>query len=109
MNKKLLKVAITTALATAFAVPAFANPFSDVPADHWAYDAVSSLAQAGVIEGYEDGTFRGNKTMTRYEMAQIVAKAMTKELNGSLLISVEFFSHSFGANCCQSYDQRTQR
>jgi len=95
VNKKLLKVAITTALATAFAVPAFANPFSDVPADHWAYDAVSSLAQAGVIEGYEDGTFRGNKTMTRYEMAQIVAKAMTKELNADQQATVDELSQEF--------------
>jgi hypothetical protein len=62
--------------ATALAAPA--NPFVDVPAKHWAYDAVSKLAKAGIVDGYGDGTFRGDKTMTRYEMAQIVAKAMAK-------------------------------
>ncbi len=81
VKKRLLKVAIATALTVAFAAPAFANPFSDVPAKHWAYDAVNKLAQAGIVDGYGDGTFRGDKTITRYEMAQIVAKAMNKDLN----------------------------
>lgn len=78
MNKKFLTAAIAGALTVAFAVPAFANAFSDVPVKHWAYDSVNKLAQAGVVDGYGDGTFRGDKTMTRYEMAQIVAKAMNK-------------------------------
>ncbi len=81
VQKRLLKVAIATALTVAFAAPAFANPFTDVPAKHWAYDAVNKLAQAGIVDGYDDGTFRGDKTITRYEMAQIVAKAMNKNLN----------------------------
>ncbi|CQR70563.1 Outer membrane protein alpha precursor [Sporomusa ovata DSM 2662] len=59
---------------TALAAPA--NPFVDVPAKHWAYDAINKLAQAGVISGYGDGTYQGNKTLTRYEVATIVAKAM---------------------------------
>ena len=63
--------------ATAFA----ANPFSDLPAGHWAYGAVAKLAAAGVVDGYPDGTFKGDKTMTRYEMAQIVAKALPKALS----------------------------
>ncbi|WP_425058195.1 hypothetical protein SCACP_28420 [Sporomusa carbonis] len=78
MKKRLLKTAIATALTVAFAAPAFANPFADVPQKHWAYDAVNKLAQAGIVGGYSDGTFKGDKTMTRYEMAQIVAKAMGK-------------------------------
>jgi hypothetical protein len=57
---------------------AFAGPFADVPAKHWAYDAVSKLAAAGIVDGYGDGTFRGDRTMTRYEMAQIVGKAMER-------------------------------
>lgn len=61
--------------ATTFAA---ANPFSDVPADHWAYDAVSQLAKDGVVEGYGDGTYRGEQTITRYEMAQMTARAMAK-------------------------------
>ena len=58
-----------------------ANPFSDVPAGHWAYDSVNKLAAEGVIDGYPDGTYGGDKLMTRYEMAQIVAKAMAKGAN----------------------------
>ena len=58
-----------------------ANPFSDVPAGHWAYDSVNQLAAAGVVDGYPDGTYGGDKLMTRYEMAQIVAKAMAKGAN----------------------------
>ena len=78
--KKTLVSALTTALVVGAASTTFAatNPFSDVPADHWAYDAVSQLAADGVIDGYGDSTFQGNKNITRYEMAQMVAKAMAK-------------------------------
>ena len=58
-----------------------ANPFSDVPAGHWAYDSVNKLAAAGIVDGYGNGTFGGDRLMTRYEMAQIVAKAMAKGAN----------------------------
>lgn len=78
--KKSLTTAITTALVIGAASTTFAaaNPFTDVPSDHWSYDAVAKLAQEGVIEGYGDGTFNGNAHITRYEMAQMVAKAMSK-------------------------------
>ena len=78
--KKTLVSALTTALVVGAASTTFAaaNPFSDVPADHWAYDAVSQLAADGVIEGYGDSTFRGDRNITRYEMAQMVARAMAK-------------------------------
>lgn len=56
-----------------------ANPFSDVEADHWAYDAVQEMVDAGVIEGYPDGTYRGDRNLTRYEMAQMVARAMAHQ------------------------------
>ena len=81
MSKKTLVSAITAALVVGAASTTFAaaNPFSDVPADSWAYDAVSTLAADGVIDGYPDGTYQGQNTMTRYEMAQIVARAMAKE------------------------------
>lgn len=80
MSKKTLISAITAALVAGAASTTFAasNPFSDVPADSWAYDAVSTLAQDGVIDGYPNGTYQGQNTMTRYEMAQIVARAMAK-------------------------------
>ena len=78
--KKTLVSALTAALVVGAASTTFAaaNPFSDVPADHWAYDAVSTLAADGVIEGYGDANFKGDKNITRYEMAQMVAKAMAK-------------------------------
>lgn len=83
--KKTLVSALTTALVVGAASTTFAaaNPFSDVPADHWAYDAVSQLAADGVIEGYGDSTFKGNRNITRYEMAQMVAKAMAKNTSGA--------------------------
>ena len=83
--KKTLVSALTTALVVGAASTTFAaaNPFSDVPADHWAYDAVSQLAADGVIEGYGDTTFKGNRNITRYEMAQMVAKAMAKNTSGA--------------------------
>lgn len=56
-----------------------ANPFADVPTNHWAYSAVSKLSKDGIITGYDDNYFRGDKTLTRYEMAQIIANAITKE------------------------------
>ncbi|SDP03632.1 putative porin [Selenomonas ruminantium] len=82
--KKTLVSALTTALVVGAASTTFAaaNPFTDVPADHWAYDAVSQLAADGVIEGYGDSTFKGNRNITRYEMAQMVAKAMAKNTSG---------------------------
>ena len=79
-----MKKSLLLAMAMALGVTASAyaaNPFSDVPAGHWAYDSISKLAAAGVIEGYGDDTFRGDRLMTRYEMAQIVAKAMAKGAN----------------------------
>ena len=78
--KKTLVSALTAALVVGAASTTFAaaNPFSDVPSDHWAYDAVSQLAADGVIDGYGDTTFKGDRNITRYEMAQMVAKAMAK-------------------------------
>jgi hypothetical protein len=58
----------------AMAVPAVAGPFTDVPTDHWAYDAIDKLQSEGFVEGYPDGTFRGNRSFTRYEMAMVVAR-----------------------------------
>ena len=83
--KKTIVSALTAALVVGAASTTFAasNPFSDVPQGHWAYDAVAQLAQDGVIDGYGDNTFQGDKNITRYEMAQMVAKAMAKTNNGA--------------------------
>ena len=78
--KKNLVLAMAMALGVTASAYA-ANPFSDVPAGHWAYDSVNKLVASGVIEGYGDGTFGGDRLMTRYEMAQIVAKAMANGAN----------------------------
>lgn len=92
--KKSLVSALTTALVVGAASTTFAaaNPFSDVPADHWAYDAVAQLAAEGIVDGYGDGTYRGEQEITRYEMAQMVAKAMAKGQNSQALdkLAAEF-------------------
>ena len=84
MKKKLIS-AMTTALVFGATATTFAatNPFSDVPAGHWAYDAVTELASKGIVEGYGDGTYLGNRNITRYEMAQMIAKAMAKNPTGT--------------------------
>ncbi len=79
MKKSLVLAAVIALGVTASAYAA--NPFSDVPQGHWAYDAVSKLAAEGVVDGYPDGTYGGDRLMTRYEVAQIVAKAMAKGAN----------------------------
>lgn len=78
--KKNLIVALALVFVLGIAGTAFAaaNPFVDVPAKHWAYDAVTKLAQAGILDGYGDGTYRGERLATRYELAQATAKAMAR-------------------------------
>jgi len=81
--KKMLAV-VATASLVAVAAPAFAaNPFSDVPMNHWAYDAVEQMAAKGILEGYPNGTFKGNRAMTRYEIAQMVARMMANGVGGA--------------------------
>lgn len=85
MKHAFLKAAIAACFACAAVTVSAANPFTDVSTDDWAYQAVASLSDEGVIDGYPDGTFRGDKHVTRYEIAQIVARLMAKEdtLNAS--------------------------
>lgn len=85
MKHTFLKAAIAACFACAAVTVSAANPFTDVSSDDWAYQAVASLSDEGVIDGYPDGTFRGDKHVTRYEIAQIVARLMAKEdtLNAS--------------------------
>lgn len=70
------KLTLVLVLVLAFTLTALANPFVDVPLNHWAYDSVQSLAAKGVIVGYPDGTFGGGKSLTRYEFAEATAKAL---------------------------------
>lgn len=75
-----LTVLVVTLVAAGMvaAQPARTQPLPDVPAGHWAYEALAELAAAGLVEGYPDGTFKGERTLTRYEMAQIVARVLAK-------------------------------
>ena len=92
MSHCLLKTTLAAAVfaAAAFTVSA-ANPFADVDDSSWAYQAVSQLSDQGVVDGYPDGTFRGDKNVSRYEMSQIIARLMAKEnmLNASQKATVD--------------------
>ena len=66
-------------LVVALSLPTLADghgSFSDVPGDHWAYDAINKLVAAGIVEGYPDGEYKGNQNLTRYEMAVMVSRAL---------------------------------
>lgn len=76
--KKIMALAAAAALTAGVSALA-ANPFSDVSTDDWAYQAVSDLSDQGVVEGYPDGSFKGERNITRYELAQIIARLMAKE------------------------------
>ena len=80
MNMRFKKFALVLAivLMAGTLTSALASPFADVPADHWAYDAVVELAAAGLIEGYPDGTYGGARMMTRYEAAMVFARALQR-------------------------------
>jgi hypothetical protein len=87
-----MKRLATLVLAASFAISSLvamgqsvsATPFSDVPANHWAYQAIQSLAADGLVEGYPDGKFKGDRPLTRYEMAVIVARVIAKlQANGA--------------------------
>ena len=93
--------------------------FSDVPADHWAYDAIISLAGQGVINGYENGTFEPGKNITRAEIATIAARAtgLSTENIGSLQFNdvsgsewfVKYLAAAYGAGIVAGYDDNTFR
>ena len=76
--KKILAIAAVAALTAGVSAYA-ANPFSDVSTSDWAYQAVSELSEQGIVEGYPDGTFKGERNITRYELAQIIARLMANE------------------------------
>jgi len=75
---RILVFSLAAILLLAVAVPASAAMFRDVPTDHWAYEAIDYLQQEGLVEGFPDGTFKGNQTFTRYEMAMVVARMYSK-------------------------------
>ena len=70
--------------------PSLSKDFPDVPANHWAYEAVSRLAGNDIIQGYEDGKYHGERTMTRYEMAEIIYNALSKGAKAEAKLVEEF-------------------
>lgn len=78
---------LTLVMVLTVAAPALAsNPFTDVPLGHWAYDAISKVAELGIMQGTPEGEFNGEKAMSRYEMAITTAKiADMVEENGAQL------------------------
>lgn len=101
-NKAMKTLLLTAVITSAFACTTYAaqNPsFSDVPAKHWAYDAVSSLAKAGLVDGMADGTFRGDRAMSRYEMAILVSKTIDqyKKADASQRASIDKLSAEFAS------------
>lgn len=78
MKTRNVALSVALALVLALVAPVLGQPFADVPTNHWAYDAIAELAAKGLVEGYPDGTFKGNQPMTRYEMAMIVARIIAR-------------------------------
>ena len=80
MNNKLI---YTSAMIIASAAASYAAAFNDIPASHWAYEAVNQMAEKGIIQGFPDGTFKGKQNVTRYQLAMITAKMLANvEQNG---------------------------
>ncbi|MFZ5949513.1 MAG: S-layer homology domain-containing protein [Candidatus Rifleibacteriota bacterium] len=94
---KLKSLALSAALLMAPAI-AGASQFSDVPVSHWAYDAIHQLAGKGVLQGYPDGTFKGNKALTRFDLSMATAK---------MLASVEQMLESGAGNLVTKADLQT--
>jgi hypothetical protein len=82
---KQLKDMVTSMMGTID--PAKTKLFPDIPENHWAYEYVAKLAGNGIIEGYPDGQFKGDRTMTRYEFAAMLYRAMAKgvTIDGKLI------------------------
>ena len=99
MNLK--SIIASAAMIIAFTTVASAEPFSDVPTSHWAYEAVNSMAEKGIVQGFPDGTFKGNTNVTRYQMAMITAQALANisekggKLAGNDLNSLEKLTVEF--------------
>ena len=70
--------------------PNMSKEFPDVPENHWAYEAVTRLAGNDIVQGYEDGKFHGERTMTRYEMAEIIYNALSKGAKAEKKLVEEF-------------------
>ena len=108
MRKQLAVLAATAVLGVTSALAA--HPFSDVTAQDWAYQAVERLAAEGVIQGYPDGTFKGQRNITRYEMAQMIARADAHqdEVTAEQRATIQRLANEF-ANELQAFGVRVNR
>lgn len=73
MNRTLISLGAVVLLSTA----AFSQTYPDVPTGHWAYDAITELTNDGIVKGYPDGTYKGNRNLTRYEFALAIRDALS--------------------------------
>ena len=91
------KLVLVIVLAIVVAAPCFAaaNPTQTVPFDHWAYNAVDQLVQKGIIIGYPDGTFKGDRAMTRYEFAMAISRLLDvmKAQGGGIAVSAPLYRY----------------
>ena len=78
MKDVLRKAILPTMVAMTITATTCAASFTDVPKDHWAYASINQLVKDNLVEGYSDGTFKGDKTISRFEMAILVGKAIDK-------------------------------
>ncbi len=87
--KKVISSVLTLVLVLAMAVPVMANPFNDVPTDHWAYDAIKKAAEAGLLEGYGDGSYKPGQALSRYELAALAGRVIDEVEAGDNQVSAE--------------------
>lgn len=97
MSHAKIKVALAALLACSAFSASAASPFSDVDHNDWSYKAVAELSEQGVVDGYPDGSFKGNKEISRFETAQIVARLLAKEnsLNNEQKASVHKLANAY--------------
>lgn len=97
MSHAKIKVALAALLACSAFSASAASPFSDVDHNDWSYKAVAELSAQGVVDGYPDGSFKGNKEISRFETAQIVARLLAKEnsLNNEQKASVHKLANAY--------------
>ncbi|MBM7556954.1 S-layer homology domain-containing protein [Halanaerobacter jeridensis] len=102
MNKKLIMV-LTVVMILAMTVPAMAGQFNDVPTNHWAYNSLEKVAQAGLIEGYQNGEFNGQEELSRYQVAVLTSRVMDKietddtKINNEVAQAIQTLAEEFDA------------
>ena len=102
MNKKLI-IVLTVVMVLAMTVPVMAGQFRDVPTNHWAYNSLEKVAQAGLIEGYQNGQFKGQDELSRYQVAVLTSRVMDKieaddaEINNDVAQAIRTLAEEFDA------------